>query len=303
MGIQLTASSLPDIHFPAAQAHSRNTATTISRLETFSLMKLSNHLHSQLSSSWVIEQFYRESQRKLAYGGLIFQYPGEKNGLSFGILGGHNCSYDLVLNEEHLGTLDIYSSLPLGDSQLTRIERYLRVLLSPLRNALLYYSARQQAFSDQLTGAKNRAAFDADLNTEMESAQRHDYPLSLVVLDIDHFKQVNDNHGHGFGDEVLKTVSARTQEAMRGSDHFYRYGGEEFVIIAPHSGLDGTRLLAERIRIAIYDENHRGVSGLRLSASFGVAQLRAGESASALFERADQALYTAKHNGRNQVVA
>lgn len=300
MNTQLTGNLAPVAHFPKGlpQQHDRSVPKT----EAFELLELGNHLHSQLVSSWIIEQFYRKSSRKLGYNGLIFQYPGEKTGHSHGILGGNSCSYELVLNNEHLGTLDLYNNKPFKDRQLAEVEHYLHVLLHPLRNALLYHTAKQQAHQDRLTGAKNRAAFDSDLATEIELAHRHGHPLSVIVMDIDHFKKVNDSQGHSFGDEVLKTVSSIAKDVIRSSDQFYRYGGEEFVIIAAHSALDGTRLLAERLREGIYDEDHGGAKGLTLSSSFGVAQLREGETATDLFKRADQALYSAKRNGRNQVV-
>jgi diguanylate cyclase (GGDEF)-like protein len=300
MSTQLTGSTTARIaQFPTPVPSQRSRA--IPKSEALALANLGNLLHSQLSSSWVIDQFYRESHQVLGYTGLIYQYPGESTGLSHGVLGGNNCCYDLVLNGEHLGTLDFYCTQGFNESQLINLERYLRVLLYPLRNALLFYNAQQRAFRDALTGARNRASFDADLITEIELAHRHGHPLSLIVMDIDHFKQVNDSQGHAFGDEVLKTISDIAHGVIRTSDQFYRYGGEEFVIIAAHSALDGTRLLAERLRASIYDKNHRGVSGLTLSSSFGVAQLRADETGTELFERADKALYQAKRSGRNQV--
>ncbi|MBF0255866.1 MAG: GGDEF domain-containing protein [Gammaproteobacteria bacterium] len=276
---------------------------SIAKTENLALLKLGSLLHSQLSSNWVLDQFYRESSRPLGYTGLIYQYPGEKTGISHGVLGGHSCSYDLVLNGDFLGTLDLYKAHPYSERELVRVEHYLHVLLYPLRNALLYQKASKRAFLDHLTGARNRAAFDADLMAEIELAHRHQHPLSIIVMDIDHFKKINDSQGHSFGDQVLKSVSLAAQEVIRGGDQFYRYGGEEFVIIAPHSALDGTRLLAERLRCRIFDENHCGITGLTLSSSFGVAQLRDGESADELFQRADLALYAAKHSGRNQVMA
>ncbi|MEO5342148.1 MAG: GGDEF domain-containing protein [Gammaproteobacteria bacterium SHHR-1] len=301
MDMQLNTNNAQVARFPKGLPPRRS--QPVPKHETLALLRLGNLLHTNLSSPWVIEQFYRESHKPVGYTGLIYQYPGENTGFSHGVLGGHNCSYDLVLNGDYLGSLDLYKAQGFSDNDLVQVEHYLHVLLHPLRNALLFQKAQDRAFRDHLTGARNRAAFDSDLIVEIELAHRHNHPLSVIVMDIDHFKKINDSQGHNFGDEVLKYISQAAQEVIRGGDQLYRYGGEEFVVIAPHSALDGTRLLAERLRLRIYEQNYGGIQGLTLSSSFGVAQLRDNESASELFVRADQALYAAKHNGRNQVVA
>ena len=301
MQIQLNTTPMPAGQIRAAFGQQPKKAAP--QRPSTSILTLANHLHSQLSAEWVIEQFYRESQGKLGFTGLIYQYPDEKTGFSHGVMGGHNCSYELTINQQLLGNMDFYSGQQLKESQLAEIERYLWALIHPLRNALQYREAQMSAYRDRLTGAKNRAAFDSDLATEIELAQRHGHPLSLIVMDIDHFKKINDSQGHSFGDQVLRSVSKIAHETIRTSDQFYRYGGEEFVVLAAHGALDGTRLLADRIRSNICQEAYQGIAGLNLSASFGVAQLRDGEGGAELFQRADQALYSAKRNGRNQVVA
>lgn len=267
------------------------------------LLLFGNQLHSLLNSDLIIEHFYRKTQSDIGYSGLIYQYPNETTGHPHGILGGHSTSYRLTLNQEDLGQMDFYSAQPLDTEALVAIESHLEALISPLRNALLYRKALRQAWHDGLTGVKNRAAFDADLQSEIELAQRHGYALSLIVMDLDHFKGINDSQGHSFGDKVLCRASAIAQSCTRSSDRLYRYGGEEFVIIASHSDLEGARQLAERIRQGLYQKNHAGVPGVTLSASFGVAQLTADEGPEQLFARADQALYAAKSAGRNQVQA
>jgi diguanylate cyclase (GGDEF)-like protein len=265
------------------------------------LLTFGNKLHSLLDASLIIEHFYRETQQLIGYSGLIYQFPEDSSGHSHGILGGHSTSYQLTFNQDDLGRLDFYSAQVLDTPALVQIESHLQALVSPLRNALLYRKALRQAWHDGLTGVKNRAAFDADLQIAIELAQRHGYALSLIVMDLDHFKKANDSQGHSFGDKVLCRASAIAQSCTRSSDSLYRYGGEEFVIIASHSDLEGARQLAERIRQTLYQKNHAGVPGFTLSASFGVAELAQGETAEQLFGRADRALYTAKASGRNQV--
>ncbi len=123
----------------------------------------------------------------------------------------------------------------------------------------------------------------------------------MLVIDIDHFKQVNDTYGHRFGDDVLRAVAHAVGDTIRRSDVLYRYGGEEFVVLASHTTLTGARQLAERIRGNVAGIATVGGRELRVTVSVGAAQLRAGESAEALFVRADQALYRAKESGRNRV--
>lgn len=287
--------------WPYLQNRASESASNEARSDGHALLQFGNQLHALLTAEPIIEHFYRETQKGIDYSGLIYQFPGETTGQPHGILGGNSTKYRLTFNQEDLGEMDFYSARVLDTPELIQIEGYLRALITPLRNALLYRKALRQAWHDGLTGVKNRAAFDADIQDEIELAQRHGHGLSLIVMDLDHFKQINDTQGHGFGDKTLCRASAIAQSCTRSTDRLYRYGGEEFVIIATHSCLDGSRLLAERIRQSLYQKNHAGIPGLTLSASFGVAQLAAGEGAEQLFARADRALYAAKGAGRNQV--
>ena len=164
---------------------------------------------------------------------------------------------------------------------------------------------RRQAEHDSLTGLINRRRFWAQAERELALSQRHGLPLALLTLDIDHFKLINDTHGHMVGDQVLRAVAAACRQALRGTDLCARIGGEEFSILLPATALDGARTMAERIRqelTALQLDEH--APGLRASASLGLAC--AGEHTplfDMLFSRADQALYAAKRAGRNRVMA
>ncbi len=132
-------------------------------------------------------------------------------------------------------------------------------------------------------------------------ARRQGTPLAVLVVDIDHFKAVNDTYGHRFGDDVLRAVAHAVSDTIRRSDAFYRYGGEEFVVIASHTQPPGAQQLAERIRGSVAAIGTVGGRPMQVSVSVGVAVLRSGENGDGLFQRADQALYRAKQNGRNRV--
>jgi diguanylate cyclase (GGDEF)-like protein len=158
-----------------------------------------------------------------------------------------------------------------------------------------------QAATDALTGLPNRRSLDRALAAQLALAQREKRPLSLLMLDLDHFKAVNDTHGHGVGDAVLRAFAQRVQAQLRPSDVCARYGGEEFVVL-----LSGTKELlavetAERLRRAVADGPL--VPGVAITVSVGLATWRDGEDAAALLARADAALYAAKRAGRNRVMA
>ena len=160
------------------------------------------------------------------------------------------------------------------------------------RNELLQVQAVQLeklATTDALTSAYNRRKFNDLTLAEVERVRRYGHPLSLLILDIDHFKRVNDAHGHEAGDEVLVVLAGLIRAAIRATDSLARWGGEEFVVLSPDVTLEGEAELAERLRAAAAAHDHASVG--KVTASFGVAQYRAGETPDELFARADEALY------------
>ena len=157
------------------------------------------------------------------------------------------------------------------------------------------------ARTDELTGLHNRRSFVEIFALSLSAARRHGYPLSLVIIDLDHFKAVNDTFGHGVGDLVLKDFAGLLLEKVRDEDIVVRWGGEEFIILLSHTACEAAAALAERIRSS-FEQNPNCAAPLTITASFGVAQLRDGEKEEDLIRRADDALYRAKNMGRNRVV-
>jgi diguanylate cyclase (GGDEF)-like protein len=153
------------------------------------------------------------------------------------------------------------------------------------------------ALTDQLTGVSNRRKLYMDLHHEIESARRYDHPLSVILFDLDHFKKINDSHGHDRGDEVLREVVKEISPLLRKIDHFGRWGGEEFILIAPETTLDRASNLAERLRHAIANISPEN----EITASFGTAEHTPDDTPESFIKRADEALYTAKAAGRNRV--
>jgi diguanylate cyclase (GGDEF)-like protein len=162
------------------------------------------------------------------------------------------------------------------------------------------------ATRDPLTGVLNRRAFHAALDKAWPEAHRGGHDITCMMVDIDHFKRINDTHGHGVGDRVIQEVARKLQDTVRGTDLVCRWGGEEFCIFVTGLGVAAAADLAERVRMRIERECGaalRETPGLRVTASVGVERAAgADDSADALIERADQALYRAKHAGRNRVV-
>ncbi|NCT83150.1 MAG: diguanylate cyclase [Comamonadaceae bacterium] len=160
--------------------------------------------------------------------------------------------------------------------------------------------------TDFLTGLPNRRAFTERADGLLAQARRHGWPVALLVFDLDHFKRINDLHGHQVGDRVLRTAAAIARDEVRAGELLARHGGEEFVVLAPDCGPDQALQLAERLRAALADAPVATADGqeLRISASFGLActPARGLPDLDRLFHAADQALYAAKSRGRNRVV-
>jgi diguanylate cyclase (GGDEF)-like protein len=180
----------------------------------------------------------------------------------------------------------------------------MRTALDVRRIALL----EQESITDELTGVYNRRYLQRRLQEAFEAARRYGQPLTILLLDIDHFKRINDEHGHAVGDLALRHLGELCLGTVRASDVVARYGGEELLVIAPHTTAAQGAALAERLRQKVESTpllvhtDGRPRRELRFTLSIGVASLAADDrSCGALFERADRALYRAKASGRNRV--
>ncbi len=158
------------------------------------------------------------------------------------------------------------------------------------------------ATTDRLTGITSRQMFEILYKQAYKSNLRRQTPLALLLIDIDHFKQVNDTYGHPAGDQVLQGVAQALDQETRGDDVLFRWGGEEFLILLSNCTIDQARTSAERFRSSIEElALYRGDTTLKVTISIGIAQLQDGENIDSLISRADKALYLAKKNGRNRV--
>lgn len=264
------------------------------------MLHLSNQLQTSLELEEILSQFSDEIKPWVPHDYLGYTNDKKSCVFSTGKNARSRLNYELTLQDERLGKLVLSRKSRFTEKETQEIEQLIGVLLYPLRNALLYREAIRAAHKDALTGAGNRAALDEALGREIEVAQRHGRTLGMIIFDIDHFKKINDAYGHVTGDCLLKALTRAAEDTIRISDQLFRYGGEEFVVLLPETGLKGVKNLAERIRRnvealdCVCEGNH-----VKMTASFGIATLATNENEESFFIRTDKALYEAKSSGRN----
>ena len=268
------------------------------------LLQITNALQTSLDIEQVIETFTHEVKVTVPVDGVRFHNAQQGVDVKVGRNAAHLCTYNLTVNGQSLGEVAFMRKTVFSTSQSNELELLLRSLAHPLRNALLYRAALLKAQRDPLTGVYNRAALTETLARDVELAQRHQTPLSIIVLDIDNFKNINDSYGHAVGDCLLKGLVERANHSIRRCDMLFRFGGEEFVVLLNNTDEKGALRLAERIRRNVEKEDYLcGGQAIHMTLSAGIAALQKQDVETRLFERADQALYRAKSEGRNCVRA
>ncbi|VAW95358.1 hypothetical protein MNBD_GAMMA23-979 [hydrothermal vent metagenome] len=265
-------------------------------------LKLAGLLQTSLELDTVLNYFLDAVNHLIRFDGAQFTNNEFSYEFQYGKNERHSCTYRLRLGEELLGELSFSRKKRFAEAETNQLETILCQVLYPVRNAILYKRAVVSSQVDPLTGTNNRAAFDSAIEKEVERSHRHHMPLSLAVIDIDFFKQVNDNYGHSTGDNVLRKVTEVIKDTLRASDELFRYGGEEFTVILNGTDSDGAANVAERIREEIentYFEHEGGT--IPLTVSIGISSLTTRDDAKRLFNKADAALYRAKETGRNKI--
>ncbi len=269
---------------------------------------LDQHLDEESRASWIeylLEQTQHISGRQVA-GYTIAPMPGHVVPEHSLPTSGQVLVMPLTHGQETFGCIALATDkrFHLGRDQVELLGSAIRHLGLAVKNGMLYSRIKTKADFDGLTRVYNRTFFDEQLRKEVMRHKRYEQPLSLIILDLDHFKQVNDQYGHLMGDAVLKEVGAILQDSIRGTDIAARYGGEEFALVLPQTAQDQAWTLAERIRRRIDRHSFRsGDVKLSLTASLGIATMDAREDmeTSELVKQADQALYLAKAGGRNMI--
>lgn len=266
-------------------------------------LRLMNLLQTTLDLSQLLQLFHQAVQDVVPVGSLQYRSDIHNAQVNVGRDAAHSCHYRLLTERDYLGEMVFTRSKRFSERELETLESLITHLICPLRNALLYREAVRTALSDQLTGVGNRVALERHLEREVALNKRYHEPLSVLVLDVDFFKRINDTHGHTAGDCVLKDVARLITNACRQTDAVFRFGGEEFVVLLNRTDTEGAYVIAERIRQAIADATTTyGEHSIQATASIGIATMHEGETIHELFDRADRALYAAKDAGRNRVI-
>jgi len=222
-----------------------------------------------------------------------------------GIEGGGHPQHALVVPVQRsgqlMGAMELYLNAwrELTEDQADLLNGVASQAAIAIRHAQLFQAQEENALTDELTKLPNRRALAQRFLQEMQRARRHHKAIAFMMIDLDHFKQVNDTYGHLNGDAVLAELASILEHGARESDVCARYGGEEFGLILHETTEAGARTLAERIRAKVAAATFPG--GLKLTISIGVAATNEPALFTTLMERADQALYAAKQGGRNQV--
>lgn len=262
-------------------------------------------LQATLNVEHIIQLLAEEAGRQLVFEGLVYRCQAPATHCRLGRQMPHSAAYQLRIDQHQLGELQLFRERPFSETELAVFEALVSLIIYPLRNALLYLQALEQAIRDPLTGLLNRSSLDHHLNHEAAMARRHQHPLALLVADIDHFKAINDHYGHLIGDNVLTAVAHALRDNTRQADLAFRYGGEEFLILLPDTDQNGAMQLAEKLRqaVAALRPEQLDPAGRGLSVSIGVAELGRDEAVERFFHHADTALLHAKSQGRNRVCA
>ncbi|MEW6404339.1 MAG: diguanylate cyclase, partial [Chloroflexota bacterium] len=212
----------------------------------------------------------------------------------------------LIARHRTIGLLAIDSSKPnhFTPENVDSVTAFADQVAIALENARLFKETQTQAITDPLTTVYNRRGLFELGEFELARARRIHRPFSVIIMDIDHFKRVNDTYGHAAGDEVLRRLAERCRQGSRAVDLVGRYGGEEFLLLLPEAGLEAAYQVGERLKQWITGKPFKyDGAELRISISAGVAEMREDDTLQSLIDRADAALYEAKHTGRNRVVA
>ncbi len=266
------------------------------------LTRLTRRLSTTLSLELQLAILAEEIAAVVPFSALNYRHRIGKQDFVYatGMGGPHRCEYRLSLEGANYGTLVLQRRQRFTEQELEGVEMMLSAAICPLRNACQYVAIEQASLTDSLTGIPNKRALDDALQRASLLSERHGEPYSLVLCDLDHFKAVNDTHGHVVGDHLLQIAAAELERSVRTSDTVYRFGGEEFAILLPHTPEQDAKDVAERVREAIAAIRvDGGEKELSITTSCGVATFLPKESPQAWLARADEALYRAKHQGRN----
>ncbi|MFC3852882.1 GGDEF domain-containing protein [Salinispirillum marinum] len=264
-------------------------------------LRISSLSQTTLELEQIVQYFFDEVQSAVLVEGLTYAHPSFGVDLQYGSLEKHRASYRLNTQQQYFGEITFSRRKRFNETELARLESLLDLFIYPVRNGLQYREALRSAMTDPLTGVGNRLAMNNALDREIELARRYGRPLTVLMLDIDKFKAINDIYGHAKGDDVLCTVAEYIEQSMRSVDAVFRLGGEEFLIVLSDTSLAQAVIIGERIRQSIEVSHQGSASEPHVTASIGISEFAPNMSADDLIKRADRAMYCAKEKGRNKI--
>ena len=268
------------------------------------LDKLIARLDKALDLHQLLDVFITHVRRTVPCDGIEYEEDSANLYLLDGDLMDCACHYNLSCQGQSLGKICFTRSFEFTEDERVVLETMLSGLVLPLRNALRYQQAIRVAQRDELTGLRNSSYYHDNVQLEIERARRYRIPFSLILLDVDNFKQINDEYGREVGDAVLMQLAGRLEAHARSSDIVFRNGGDAFLIFLPHTQREQAVQVAERIRRLVsatccdVEQQH-----IAVTISAGVVTVSVDDNASKLNSRADKALFHAKILGKNRVHA
>ncbi len=263
-------------------------------------LRVSTALQTTLDLEQILQLFSQEVSAYVYHESLVYEKADAGILLEFGTPAANSCQYELVVSGNNIGSITITRQRVFDEDAIKEFETLLCGLIYPLLNAILYRDAVESAHRDPLTQVLNRSALLTYAVREIDLAKRQDLPLSLLLIDLDNFKSINDRYGHAVGDTVIQHVSNRFMACIRKSDLLFRYGGDEFTVLMSSTDTQQALKVVNRLLRCIREPvSTNGHGWFKLSSSIGVAGLRPEDNYSTLVKRADGAMYQAKTSGGN----
>ncbi len=264
--------------------------------------RLMQALQTSLEMETLLNIFFDQVQSTVAFDGFSYKLDLLDLEINVGKQSIHSCSYRLITQQDYLGELTFFRSKRFPERDLAVLEGLLNAIVFPLRNAIRYRDAVTAALADPLTGAGNRIALNNTLQREIELAKRYEQSMAVLMIDLDHFKCINESFGQSLGDQILKQLVQTVKSEIRGSDIVFRYGGEEFVVLLTNTNQATALEVAERLRLSVNKmELDRDSKPVNASVSIGVSMLHPDDTVKRILERASFAMFNAKSEGRDQV--
>ncbi len=276
------------------------------------LAQLSHVLQFSLETDKILQSFFKQIKHTFKLTKLLFINNEYDISLILGtkfnssqLSNKYIKKFELFYQNEYLGEINLASKHKFSPSKILELKYYINFLILPLKNSLLYRKALKATKTDPLTNLANRLSLIEDLHYHFNLSKRFNSQLSVIFIDIDHFKKINDTYGHITGDKILVRFSQLLKLNIRKSDMAYRFGGEEFLIILENTNRKGAMNLAKKLNKSIADQKiavtiDNNIHLLNITISIGVVTKSNKDCPETIVARADQALYAAKQLGRNK---